>query len=99
MSAASLRTETRLRTRLETIRTLLSLRGVERVGRVVRPMWITGEEEPLPTVTMDEEKEGKNEVRLPGSDVIWDVASESRIHSLEGAGWPGMELKAAMSPA
>lgn len=36
------------------------------MGRVVRPMCVTGEEELLPTVTLDEEKDGDKDVRLLG---------------------------------
>jgi hypothetical protein len=50
----------------------------------VVPVAVTGRKEPLPT-TIDEGagKQGGNvEERVPGSEVIWEVAPESKYQSV-----------------
>jgi hypothetical protein len=61
-------------------RTLLRRNG----DKIVAPVAVTGMKEPLPT-TMDEGagKQGTDvEERVPASEVIWEVAPESKYQSV-----------------
>jgi hypothetical protein len=52
--------------------------------KVVVPVAVTGKKEPLPT-TMEEGAEklgGTVEERVPASEVIWEVAPESKYQSV-----------------
>ena len=67
----------------------------EGVDKQEDPTRVTGNEEPLPTVTDSVGEGGYEECRIPASDAMWEEAPESKIQSsAEGF---CMALRAAIS--
>jgi hypothetical protein len=64
-------------------------------GSCVEPVAVTGKREPLPTIMDEGEGYREKEVceRVLGSEVIWDVAPESKYQSLVAGCWRFMVLK------
>jgi hypothetical protein len=92
LSVVNWRTEMRFLISCGETRTLLS--DKESV-RVVAPVAVTGSKEPSLT-TIEEGVGYREEVgceRVRESDVMWEVAPESKYHSLFGGCWRVMVLK------
>ena len=81
LSRVRARTETRFLIKSGEIRTLFRCKALLEVGRKDVPVWVIGNDAPLPTRMEEGIEEVEIEERLAGVEDLWDDAPVSKYQS------------------